>query len=64
MNAEYVLHNLVKFYYTVATNKDYRKQWGGGENKHLPPIIYFHGDTIINRSIINIIINRYDNKQD
>ena len=60
MNAEYGFHNPIKFYYILTKNKDYRK-WsknkgyrkcsGGEGNKHLPPVIYFHGNIIINRGL-------------
>ena len=60
MNAEYGFHNPIKFYHILTKNKDYRK-WsknkgyrkcsGGEGNKHLPPVIYFHGNIIIKRGL-------------
>ena len=47
LNTEYVFNNRIKFYYILTKNKDYRKWWG---DKHLPPVIYFHRDIIINRT--------------
>ena len=38
MNAEYVLHNLINFYYILTTNKDYRKWWGGGRTNIFPQV--------------------------